>query len=141
MKSGLKGGRADQELDEIAKSLLADESFLADDFEQMAHITTPIEAPMIPFAEFEKDGDTAKSLSETSPPSDRALFSRETMKSESAGLLLPTVRLRRQRRVLCRALRKSSLHWLWRERCRAKASFWPKPVPAPARPLHTSRPL
>ena len=60
MKSGLKGGRADQELDEIAKSLLADESFLADDFEQMAHITTPIEAPMIPFAEFEKDGDTAK---------------------------------------------------------------------------------
>ena len=42
MKSGLKGGRADQELDEIAKSLLADESFLADDFEQMAHITTRI---------------------------------------------------------------------------------------------------
>ena len=124
MKSGLKGGRADQELDEIAKSLLADESFLADDFEQMAHITTPIEAPMIPFAEFEKDGDTG-----------------ETMKSESAGLLLPTVRLRRQRRVLCRALRKSSLHWLWQERCRAKASFWPKPVPAPARPLHISRPL
>lgn len=63
MKSGLKGGRADQELDEIAKSLLADESFLADDFEQMAHITTPIEAPMIPFAEFEKDGDTAKKVS------------------------------------------------------------------------------
>ena len=125
MKSGLKGGRADQELDEIAKSLLADESFLADDFEQMAYITTPIEAPMIPFAEFEKDGDTAK----------------KSLGDESAGLLLPTVRLRRQRRVLCRALRKSSLHWLWRERCRAKASFWPKPVPALARPLHTSRPL
>ena len=125
MKSGLKGGRADQELDEIAKSLLADESFLADDFEQMAHITTPIEAPMIPFAEFEKDGDTAK----------------KSLGDESAGLLLPTVRLRRQRRVLYRVRRKSSLLWLWQERCRAKASFWLKPEPEPARPLHTLRPL
>ena len=52
MKSGLKSGRADLELDEIARSLLADESFLADDLEQMAHITAPIDAPMIPFAEF-----------------------------------------------------------------------------------------
>ena len=75
MKSGLKGGRADQELDEIAKSLLADESFLADDFEQMAHITTPIEAPMIPFAEFEKDGDTAKkSLGDESAVGQGAVF-------------------------------------------------------------------
>ena len=58
MKSGLKSGRADQELDEIAKSLLNDESFLADDFDQMAHITAPTDAPMIPFAEFaENRGD------------------------------------------------------------------------------------
>lgn len=62
MKSGLKSGRADLELDEIARSLLADESFLADDLEQMAHITAPIDAPMIPFAEFENDiGSPAKS--------------------------------------------------------------------------------
>ena len=58
MKSGLKSGRADQELDEIAKSLLNDESFLADDFDQLAHITAPTDAPMIPFAEFaENRGD------------------------------------------------------------------------------------
>ena len=62
MKSGLKSGRADLELDEIARSLLADESFLADDLEQMAHITAPIDAPMIPFAEFENGiGSPAKS--------------------------------------------------------------------------------
>ena len=56
MKSGLKSGRADLELDEIARSLLAD------DLEQMAHITAPIDAPMIPFAEFENGiGSPAKS--------------------------------------------------------------------------------
>ncbi len=52
MKSGLKSGRADLELDEIARSLLADEAFEAEDFDQMVHITAPTDAPMIPFGEF-----------------------------------------------------------------------------------------
>lgn len=53
MKAGLKSGRADFELDEIAKSLLAEEDFVADDFDRMAHVTAPIDTPMIPFAEFD----------------------------------------------------------------------------------------
>ncbi len=52
MKAGLKNARADLELDEIARSLLTDESFLETDLEELAHLTGPVDVPMLPVGDF-----------------------------------------------------------------------------------------
>jgi putative ATP-dependent helicase len=56
VKSGLKSGRADHELDEIARSMLADEGFDEADLDQMAHLTEPLGLPMISLAELAGEG-------------------------------------------------------------------------------------
>ena len=65
MKSGLKSTRADSELDEIARSLLADEAGAGIDIDQMAHLTEPLDGPMLSFAEFEQPSRTAESSPES----------------------------------------------------------------------------
>lgn len=88
MKSGLKSGRADQELDEIARSMLADEGFDADDFEQMAHVTSPLEGPMIPFVEFQEDGPTHAEQTAAAESHSQTL-SLEDMPSVGEGAAFP----------------------------------------------------